>query len=126
MEVVSSNPIGLQSYIPWEFSVSLPDPQAGKSVGGPRTFATVQERLWYNFSPVCQLSVHRLYSRANGDLLQENVCHMLNLPGLLKPEPHLRGRPLLTHATTGDTHSKAGQAPGFIEVPAPVPGYWCT
>ena len=65
----------------------MSDPQAGKSVGGPRTFATVQEFLWYNFSPVCQLSFQKLYSRANGDLLQENVCHMPCLPGLLQPEP---------------------------------------
>ena len=31
----------LQSQIPWGFSVPLPDPQVGKSVMGPRTFATV-------------------------------------------------------------------------------------
>ena len=30
--------------------------QVGKSVVGPRTFATVQELLWYNCSPVCGLS----------------------------------------------------------------------
>ena len=33
-------------------SVSLPDPQVGKSAVGPRTFITVQELLWYNCSSV--------------------------------------------------------------------------
>ena len=30
-----------KSLFPWGFSVLLPDPQVGKSVVGPRTFATV-------------------------------------------------------------------------------------
>ena len=38
---VITSPTGLQSQIPWGFSVSLPDPQVGKSVVGPRTFLTV-------------------------------------------------------------------------------------
>ena len=38
MELLQSNPIGLQSQIPWGFSVPLPDPQVGKSVVGPKTF----------------------------------------------------------------------------------------
>ena len=37
----SSNPTGLQSQILWGFSIPLPDPQVGKSVVGPRTFAIV-------------------------------------------------------------------------------------
>ena len=41
VEVLKSNPTSLQSQIPWGFSVSLPDPQVGKSVVGPRTFLTV-------------------------------------------------------------------------------------
>ena len=36
----------------WKFSVLLPDPQVGKSVVDPRTFATMWELLWYNCSPV--------------------------------------------------------------------------
>ena len=39
--------------MPWRFSVPLPDPQVGISVVGPRTFATVQDLLWCNSSPVC-------------------------------------------------------------------------
>ena len=33
VEVLQSNPTGLQSQIPWGFSVPLPDPQVGKSAG---------------------------------------------------------------------------------------------
>ena len=36
---------GIQSQIPWGFSVPFPDPQVGKPVAGPRTFTTVQELL---------------------------------------------------------------------------------
>ena len=42
-----------KSLFPWGFSVLSPDPQVGKSVVGPRTFATVQELLWYSCSPFC-------------------------------------------------------------------------
>ena len=73
-----SNSLGL--------SVLLPGPQVGKSGVGPRTFATVWELLWYNCSSVCG-PAKQLYGGANGNLLQENLCHVLRLPGLLQPEP---------------------------------------
>ena len=38
-------------------------------------------------SPVCGSSAWWLYGGANGDLLQEDLCHMLCFPGLLKPAP---------------------------------------
>ena len=63
--------IGLQSPIPWGFSVPLLDPHVEKSVLHPRTFLTVWEFLWYNCSVVCGSSAQWLYSGANGDLLQE-------------------------------------------------------
>ena len=44
---------------------------------GLSTFATVQELLWYNCSPVCGLSSWWLYGGA----------HTHRLPGLLQPEP---------------------------------------
>ena len=50
---------------------TLPDPQVGKSVVGPRAFLTVREFLWYNCSVVCGLSAQWLYDGVNGDLLQE-------------------------------------------------------
>ena len=81
------NPSGLQSQIPWGFSVPLPDPQVGKSVVGPRTFLTVQEFIWYNCSAVCGSSAQQIYSGVKGELLQESLCHTLCDPRLLHPEP---------------------------------------
>ena len=78
---------GLLSQILWEFSIPLPDPQVGKSVVGPRTFLTVQEFLCYNYSAVCTSSAQCFYGGTNGRLLQEGLCHMLCVPGLLQPEP---------------------------------------
>ena len=61
--------------------------QVGKSLVGPRTFVTVWALFWYSFSLVCGLSARWLYGGANGNLLQEDLCHMPWLPGLLLPEP---------------------------------------
>ena len=66
---------GLQSQILWEFSIPLPDPQVGKSFVGPRTYLTVQEFVWYNCSAVCGSTAWWLYGGANGDVLQEGLCH---------------------------------------------------
>ena len=49
LKVLQSNPAGLQSQIPWGFSVPLPDPQAQEPDVGPRIFTKVQELLWYYF-----------------------------------------------------------------------------
>ena len=78
--VLQSNPTGLQSQIPWEFSVPLFDPQVGKSVVSSRTFATVWELLWFNCSPVYGLSAWWLCSGANGGLLQGDLCHNATPP----------------------------------------------
>ena len=91
----------------------LPDPQVGKSVVGPRTFATVQELLWYNYSPFCGLSAGWLYGEA----------HMPWLPGLLQPEPCPHSRPLLTCASIGDTQTLRGRSGS---VSCGIPGSWCT
>ena len=55
MEVLQSNPTGLQSQIPWGFLVALLDLQAGNPDVGLRTFTTVGELLCYYYSPVCGL-----------------------------------------------------------------------
>ena len=68
-------------------SVPLPDSQVGNSVVGPRTFVIVRELLCYNHSPVFGSSAQGLPSGVNDDLLQEDLCHILCLPGLLHPEP---------------------------------------
>ena len=54
VEVLQSNPPCLQSLILWEFLLLLPDPQAGKSYVGLRTFTPVGGLLWYKCSPVCE------------------------------------------------------------------------
>ena len=70
----------------WELSVLLPNPQVGKSIVGPRTFATVWELLWCNCSLIC-VSVWWLCNGTNGDLSPEDLCHTLCLPDLLQTEP---------------------------------------
>ena len=74
VEVVLSSSTGPQIFS--GFSVSLLDPQVGKSFVGLGTFATVWELLWYNCSPVCGLSASRLYGGT----------HIPCLQGLLQPE----------------------------------------
>ena len=74
---------GLQSQIPWEFSVPLLCPQIGKSVLCPRTFLTGWAFLWYNCSAVCGSCARWLYGGPNGDVHQEGLCHVLGDPGLL-------------------------------------------
>ena len=71
---------------------------------------TVRELLCYNCSSVCGSPIQQLYGRANGDLLQENLCHTLCLPGLLLPVPHPCVRPLLTHTSTGDPQTLTGRS----------------
>ena len=55
MEVLYSNPAGLQGQIPWGFPVPLSDSQAGKPDKGFRIFTTLGEVIWHYFSPVCGL-----------------------------------------------------------------------
>ena len=71
---------------PWGSSASLPDPQVGKSVVGPRNSVVLQKHLWYNCSPVCSSSAWWLYCGTHGNLLGD-LCCTLGLPGVLQPEP---------------------------------------
>ena len=105
VEVLESNPSGLQSQVPWGFSVFLPDAQVGKSAVGPRTFATVQALLWCNCSPVCGSSAQWLYSGGNGELLQEDTCLMPHLEVCCSQSPCPHRRPLLTRASAGDAET---------------------
>ena len=62
---------------------------------------------WYNCSPVCGSPTWLRYCRANGSLLQGDLCHMPCLPGLLLPvplspwqataDPHLHRKPSNTY-----------------------------
>ena len=56
VEVLQSNPTGLQVQIPWGFPVPLSEPQAGKPDVGFRNFTPVGELLWYYCSPVCAVT----------------------------------------------------------------------
>ena len=96
--------------------VPLPDPQVGKYVVGPKIILTAREFLWYNCSKVCGSFAQQLYAGANGDLLQEYLCHILYASGLLQPEP----LPLLTRASTGDTETLKGMS-GSVSVESLCP-----
>ena len=54
VEVLSSNPAGLQGQVSWGFPVLFLDPQAGKPDVGLRIFTAVGELRWYHCSPVCE------------------------------------------------------------------------
>ena len=50
------------------------------------------------------------YSGANGNLLHEDLCHMLHLLRLLLQRPRPHGRSLLTYASAEDPHSLTGRS----------------
>ena len=52
VEILQSNPAGLQSQILWGFPVLLPDHQSGKPDLGLRNFTPVGEHLSFNHYPV--------------------------------------------------------------------------
>ena len=60
VEVLQLNPVGLQSQIPWQFLLPLPDPQVGNPDMGLRIFIIVVELLWY-YSPVCGLPTLQIW-----------------------------------------------------------------
>ena len=65
----------LQSQIPWDFSVPLLNPQAGKPDVGFRTFTTVGELLWYYWSSVCGSPTQRV---AQVTQLCLTLCHPMD------------------------------------------------
>ena len=96
--------------------------QMEKSVVGLRTFSIVQEFLWYNCSPVCESSAQWLYGGAMSDLLQEDLYHMLHLPGLLQQEPLSLWQAtadLCLHWKHSSTQRQVWLSSGG------VPGSWC-
>ena len=96
---------------------------------GPKTFATVRELLWYNYSAVCGSSAQWLYSGAHGDHPQEDLGHMPCLPGLLQPAPlslwQATADPCLCRRPS-NTPRQIDLAQSLVEVTAPFPGSWCT
>ena len=101
----------------WGFPVPLLDPQVGKSIVGPRTFATVQELVWYNCSAVSGLPISWLYGRATGSVVGLTATSFRRTNATLcgsqacycrGPCPH--GKSLLTHASTGDPQMLIGRS----------------
>ena len=73
VEVLQSNPTGLQSQILWGLLFPLLGPQAGKPDIGLRTFTSVGE-LWYNCFPVCGSPTQRVW-----DLILLRLCPSYHL-----------------------------------------------
>ena len=76
VEVLKSNPAGLQGPIPWGHLVSSLDPQAEKPDMGFRTFTTVRELLWYYCSQVCGSPTQQAW-----DLILLWLCTSYRLTG---------------------------------------------
>ena len=90
-------------------------------VVGPRTFATVQEFLWCNWSPVCRLGGSMVGLMATSSKrtyamhCASQVCGSRN--------PCLHSRPLLTVPPRETLkHSKAGLVQSLVGVTAPFSG----
>ena len=76
----------------------------------------VWEFPWYNCSAVCGLSAQRLCGGANGDLLQEGLCHTLHDLGVLQPEPLASARDTQTLKGKSGSVSVGCLGPGVHEV----------
>lgn len=111
-----------QSQITWGFLVPLWNPQVGKSVVGPR-HSWVQELLWYNYSQVCGLPTEHLYDGANGDLLQENLGHIMppRTAAASAPIPDA-GHCWSIHLQKTLKHSQTGLSQSLMGVSAPFLG----
>ena len=97
----------------------LPNAQVGKSVVGPRTFITVWELLWYNCSPVCGMSAWWLYGRIMASSSKNSYAtHSCACEVCCSQSPCPHGRPLLTHASAGDTQRHGS------EVAMSLAGLW--
>ena len=79
----------------------------------------------FNCSAVCGLSAWGLYDGANGNLLQEDLCHMLRLLGLLKPES-LSAWQVTAEPCLRRRHSRAGLAQCLVGVTVLFHQSWCT
>ena len=79
---------------------------------GPGAQGSVCLRVY--FTILCKFQ--QLYSRVNGDLLQEGLCH---IQGCCTQSPCPCGSPLLTRTSTGDTQTQ------FCLSLCGIPGFWC-
>ena len=102
-------PTGLQSQIPWGFSVPLLDLQVGKSVVGPGTFLTMREFLQ---SVGCMLGSFMMGIMATSSKMAYAACCVSQVCYSQSPYPY--GRPLLTHAFTADTQRQVWLSLGGV------------
>ena len=94
----------------------LLDPQVGISVVGLRTFLTVWEFIWLNFSADCGSSAWQLYGEINGNLLQRAYATCCITQVWCTQSPCPCSRPLLT---SGNTQTQ------FCLSFCGVSGSWC-
>ena len=90
---------------------------------GSQNFLNSMRISWYNCSTVCGSSAQGLYGGANGDLLQEGLCHILHDPGLLYQET------LSPWQATADPWLCRGHSNTQRQVwlsLCRVSGFWCT
>ena len=73
-----------------------------------------------NCSAVCGSFARQRCGGANGDLLQEDLCHRQSLPGLLQPEP------LSPQQATADSCLRRKHSDSGLSVSCGVPGSWFT
>ena len=90
---------------------------------GPRTFATVWELLWYNCSPVWGSSAWWLYSGANGELLQEDLCHTPCSHVCQSPCPLSPWQAAADLCSHRDSRTLKGRSHSVF---CGVSGLWCT
>ena len=76
-----------------------------------------------NYASVCGSPIWQVYGRTNGDLLREDLSHMLCLPGLLLPEPPIPAAGHCQPRSLQKTlrHSQAGLAQSLVGVTTPLP-----
>ena len=123
VEVPQSNLTGLQSQITWGFSVPLLNPQFGKSVLGPRTFAIVPERLGI---VVLQFVGYLLSDSLVGRMTTSSMrtcdtCYASQVCG--NQSLCIYGRLLWTYASSGDTKTLKSR---YGSISCGVPESWCT
>ena len=77
---------------------------------GPRCLQQCENFFDIIVLQFCGLSTRLFYGGANSNLLQKDLCHMAQVPGLLQPEPPSLQQAMLIRASTGDTQTLKGRS----------------
>ena len=89
--------------------------------GHKESDTTQQLHFHFHFQPSPGPYGH--YSRVNGN--SKRTYTKGRLPGAAASAPHLRGKPLLTHASTGDPPTLAGRSGSSVRSLLLSSGSWC-